>query len=214
MNIEAYYRSVHKRTNILKTFIYRFFLQLSTFTLIPIEVFFRKNMGIRYFSMFHTTMACLTLAIIPLMTGGLGIMIMGMFRKYGRYGFDGFHFNTDQLIFLLYLVFVFLAALKRSKEVKTEPSVFDLEKFSLYSGTIHPFIRNIGGKTWDIRTIETKIEPLISFAAGLLIFSLSHPLGIMLMIFSFINMVGQRAAYYFGDEYMLDEIHIVLMPIK
>lgn len=211
MNIEAYYRSVHMRTNKMKTALYGLFLNLSSFTLIPIEVFFRKNMGMRYFSMFHVSMACLLLAIIPLMSGGLGAMFMGMFNRYGSYGYNEFHFNMDQLIFLIYLALVLIVAWKRANEIRTEPSVFDLEKFSLYSGEVHPFIRNFGGKKWDIRTIETKIEPLISFTAGLLILPLSHPLGIMLMSFSFINMLGQRAAYYFGDQHMLDEIDKIIL---
>lgn len=211
MNIEAYYRSVHMRTNKMKTALYGLFLQLSSFTLIPIEVFFRKNMGLRYFSMFHAFMTCLLLAVIPLMSGGLGTMFMSMFNRYGSYGYNWFHFNMDQLIFIIYLILVLVASWKRAKEIKTEPAVFDFQKFSLYSGDIHPLIRNFGGRAWDIRTIETKIEPLVSFVTGVLIYSLSHPLGIMLMSFSFINMLGQRAAYYFGDQYMLDEIDKLIL---
>ena len=31
------------------------------------------------------------------------------------------------------------------------------------------------------------------------------------MIFSFINMIGQRGAYYFGDQYMYDQIDKMIL---
>jgi hypothetical protein len=211
MNVTAFYRTVYDRTNKLKKLFYGFFLQLSSITLIPIEVFWRKNMGQRYFSMFHTVMACLILSIVPLLNSGIGYWITGLFSRYGGYGHFGFHLDFGQRIYLGFLVLVIIGARKRASEIKKELAVFDLQKFSLYSGDIHPLIRNFGGKYRDIRTIETKIEPFISFMFGLIISLISHPLGYMLMIFSFINMVGQRAAYYFGDQYMLDQIDKMIL---
>ena len=65
MKKNLYYQHVFGRTNAIKEFIYNFFLAISSWPRLILEVFLRKNMGERYFSFSNCVLIIVILCYLP-----------------------------------------------------------------------------------------------------------------------------------------------------
>ncbi|WP_345948866.1 hypothetical protein ABDD95_18640 [Mucilaginibacter sp. PAMB04274] len=200
----SYYQIVFQRTNLIKLYLLSFFLGISSWPRIILEVFLRRGMGQRYMSL----MTCITLFV--LMFFGTNVP---HYSTYSGWSFpsvaDSFGTHPSEAIFAL----VFLAmGIMRYRETMSEPGVFEFAKFSHYSGDILPFYYNI--KLFGIepgrRLISTVYEPLTGIAVGAILNLFDSPVGPLLIVCSIIYSLSYFGAHYLGDQYLMDRIDEIM----
>lgn len=214
MRSNYYYRQVFGRKNHLKEFLLTFFLSISSAPKLLLEVFIRKNFGERYFSFSLALFLIFILFFFPFGASE----VSGLFRS--GYGYGGYSRSDNSfwsvighnILWYLYLAAFLYFCLKRRSEIKHSRSSFDFGKFSKYSGDIHPRILELkkDRPNLSIRIIETSLEPAIFFIVGLVLALLGQGLGWLILICSIIYSLSNSAAYYIGDNAMLDIIDKVI----
>lgn len=213
MQKNLYYRTVFQRQNLFKKFFLDLFLSIASYPRLLLEVFIRKNFGERYFSFATAITIAILLALFPLASSKLGSLFSGGYG-YGRYGNhdSGISWSKFATWYVFLAAFVFFSY-KRWQEVKRNPSVFDFGRFSLCTGDIHPFFfgLKIGGKPISVRAIEILCEPSVFFAAGILLWLLSQPLGGLLVFSSIFYALGYAGAYRNGDNFVMDKIDEMIL---
>ncbi len=198
MKKRMYYQSMFRRQFFIKMLVLDYFYSASELFRVPIEMLIRKNFGERYFGLYVSVVIGLFLLAYPFLSS-----------KYNLHGeMDAAtllqYFGTWYLYTATYIYCLF----KRYREVRREPSVFDFARFSLSTGTIHPFFteRFLKDGKVNFRRIQTLAEPGVFFIAGAILSFLSQPIGYLLFICSIVYSLGYVAAYTKGDEFVMDKI--------
>ena len=200
MKKSAYYKTMYQRRNVIKEALLAFFLGLSSWPRMLIEIPIRRNFGERYFSFSGAVALTLLLAIVPL------FLIGPMSYRFG--GSSSGVLIGKFLTWYLYLAAFIYSAIQRREEIKRLPSVFDFARFSLSSGIINYRFRNFefNGRRLDVRTIETVLEPSLFFFIGLFLWLAGQPIGFILFISSLFYSFSYAAAYHAGDNFLMDKI--------
>ena len=204
MKKNMYYRTVIRRRYAVDEAILNFFLAFSSLPRLLLEVFLRKNMGERYFSLTAGLGIVVILGIVPLMYDGT------MSRIFNDYNSETFILKFGSWYVFL-VAFLFLC-LRRYEEIKRFPSVFDFGRFSLFTGEIFPlfFEFEIGGKKPDIRLVETLLEPGACALIALPLMWLGQPIGIVIFVSSLFYSLSYMGAYRQGDHFIMDKIDEML----
>lgn len=195
-----YFQTMFRRRNVIKEALLAFFLGLSSWPRMLLEVPIRRNFGERYFKFSTAIVIAVLLAIVPL------FMLAGTRRYYG--GSDLSAFVGSYLSWYSYLAFFGYHAWQRHEEIKRLPGVFDFARFSLSTGQIHRWFREFEwqGKRVSVRAIETVLEPGLFFIAGLGLWFGHQPIGLVLLISSLFYAFSYMAAYHEGDNFLMDKI--------
>jgi hypothetical protein len=124
MKKNLYFRHHYARKNLLMEFFSEFFLKLSSYPRMIIEVIIRKHFGQRYFSMATAITIGIILAVLPFL---------------GGFSHGGFLEGTlDACAWYLFLVLFMGYSVKHWWEIAHYPGTFDFAKFSKYSGDVNP----------------------------------------------------------------------------
>lgn len=206
MKKQMYYQTMFRRRNVIKEALLNFFLGLSSYPRLLLEVFIRRNMGERYFSLSSAITVFIFLVIIPVLAEYGTDIFSSYARDYHRFYWDSF-LRENATWYLLAGGFLYMA-FKRHEEIKRLPSVFDFKRFSLSTGSIHPrfFSIELGGKPANVRTIETLLEPALFFLIGFFFWIIGQNVGTLLMISSLIYSISYQATYHRGDHFIMDKI--------
>jgi hypothetical protein len=201
MKKQTFYQLTFGRMNVLKYWVLTFFFGLSSYPRLLLEVFIRKNFGVRYFSLMSAATVFVPLAAIPIML------------IYGYRGPTFGEFVAKYITWYAYLAAFAYFCFQRQKEVKREPGVFDFAKFSQYGGDKDDrfFEIKVFGKEANHRTVATLLEPglFLALAIGLLI--LRQPIGYVIGACSIFYSLGYFGAYHLGDIYMMDVIDQIIV---
>ena len=199
-----YYRTVFRRENVIKSFIFDLFKKICSYPKLAIEVFTRQNFGQRYFTLSSALGMLAFLVLFPLMLHRLEALS----GDYSESGSFWGKFATWYMYVIGYVYFAF----KRWLEIQHSPSTYDFTKFTLYSGDIDNrlFQINLFGKATP-RLVEIVYEPGVFLAVGLLLAILGKPVGFLLVVCSIIYSISYLAAYKQGDDFLLDLIDEKLM---
>jgi hypothetical protein len=189
MKSNRYYAAVFQRRNFIRDYLYGIFLSLASWPRLVLEVFIRRNMGERYFSLFAAIVITLLLFAFPL------------YRSGGNYGF--FEIIGDNFLWYLFTAAFAYASFMRMREVNSLPSVLDYARFSLSTGIPLPIVYKV---TDNPRKIATIVEPLPIFILGGLLLWMKQEIGVVLMLCSFIYSMSYFAAYAQGDDFLMDFI--------
>lgn len=214
MKKNLYFRTVFRRENKFKKFIYDIFLTLAVFFRVPIEVFTRRNFGERYFSLSTTIVIALLLLAYPAVINGGFSMDSGFSSRYyrSRGESEPTFLGTYALWYVFTGLFIYCGYL-RWREIKRNPSTFDFGRFSLSTGDVVPLLSNlkIGNKPLSIRAIETIAEPLLFFIPGVVLFLVHQDIGLVIAICSIVYSISYFAAYAAGDNFVLDTIDEMIL---
>src|SRR5262249_46161052 len=120
-------------------------------------------------------------------------------------GFDFWRGHATWYIFLLAFGY---SAIKRNREIKTNPNVYDFKCFSLYAGDVHPrFLAfDISGKPVTLRQIETLLEPGLFFVIGIALAVLGQAIGHVIWLSAVCYSLSYRAAWLNGDNFVWDTV--------
>jgi len=196
MEKSTYYRDVLQRKGALNEKIANAVYGICSYPRLLLEVFTRRNLGQRYFSMLHVWIVILFCGTLPLFLGRL------FYRRFN--GMDDL-FGHFWDWYLLLFAFLILSLLRRN-EIKNNPEVKNFEKYSLYEGDIAPWMWRLGGRSWSPRQVETLIEPGFYFVIGLSLYLLQLPSGLLIIVSSIMYSLSYTIAYHQGDHYILDLI--------
>lgn len=201
MKKNLYYQHILKRHSV-KEILVSLFLGVSWPRMI-LEVFLRKNFGDRYFYFSTAIVVALLLALLPAY-----IHVISLFFPYWNTKFDGWAFLGHYFTWYVFIAAFLYVSYQRHQEKVWLPSVFDFARYSRSSGEIHPvfFQLRLTSQPADIRTIETLLEPSGFFLVGLLLLLLGQRLGSLLLTCSVFYSLSYRAAYSFGDNFVMDHI--------
>jgi hypothetical protein len=195
---KTYYQTFHQRSNIIKTALTALFSTISHTGRFLLEVFIRKNLGERYFSFPLAIILTIILAVIP--------YAIEASLSFGRvHLWELFWGNVSWYAYLIAFMFF---CLKRKKEIKRLPSVFDFERFSLSTGEIHPkfYEFSVFGEKGDKRKIETLLEPALFFVIGVVLILLKQKIGVIITLSSILYSLSYVIAYIEGDHFIMDKI--------
>lgn len=212
MKKNLYYRAVYQRRNVIKETFLSFFMDGAlTFRLI-LEVFIRKNMGIRYFRLSAAIWTAFFLMIVPFIPNIFGNILPS--SSYYGYGSPGVWETIKEhwIWYSFITVFLYFSYL-RHREVKRIHHLFDFEHFSKSAGEFHPFYLELRfkGKPFTPRQLETFIEPLPFFLIGVLFMIIGQKLFGGLIAFSaFSYAMSYRYAYMIGDNFIMDMIDEII----
>lgn len=206
MKVNLYYRHLYKRVNAFKEFTLHLFLAISSWPRLLLEVFVRRDFGERYFSLASAlTIAVLLGLLPPVVESGLKVLARpGRFWHY----VDLWPFLGHYLTWYGFIAAFLMRAMRRQREIVREPASFDFARFSLSTGRIHPrfYEFKVKGQPVDVRTIETWLEPGFFFVVGFLLWLVGQPVGLLLLWCSVVYGMSYQAAYYLGDQFVLDKI--------
>lgn len=158
-----------------------------------LDVFLRKNMGERYYSLFGAVLV------------GLGV--------YGAIYYQAMlNFRSPSIFSYIFLAVYVIMAVLRYLEIRREPSVFDFAKFSLSSGVSHPFFKRIRlfGLTPTQRRIDVYYEPLLCLLVGLLILIIDPMVGVVIVFCSICYYLHNMLAARMGDHFVMDKIDEII----
>ncbi|MGA0556819.1 hypothetical protein ACO2Q8_09225 [Larkinella sp. VNQ87] len=204
--INGYYRFMYQRRNALREALLTFFYAFSSWPRLLLEVFLRRNMGERYFTLSGSIMLALILGLYPIlkMTG------LMFFARYSYYQQEPSitSFFGQYLSWYAFLAGFLIMALQRNQEIKQLPGIFELARFSLSSGIIHPRFRTLqlNGQPVDTRTIETLLEPGFCLGVGTVLWMAGQSVGLLIVLCSIVYSLSYLAAYERADHYIMDKM--------
>lgn len=235
MKKNLYFHSVYPRKNAFKEFCYRIFLSASSQPRLMLEVFIRKNFGERYFSITAATSIAIFLIAVPftVIFGGSTAYLLLRDTAYLSTSINSdskfwdlmFLIVTKFATWIAFTVYFIITCIKRYKETRRNPSVYDFSKYSLYSGDVSPQIQmlrlNFRFKLFnkefivDIennpRTLRIFYEPAIFFIAGLLLMIFGQLIGYVIFYCSIIYSLGYIGAIHKSNKYILDIIDDIIL---
>lgn len=202
MKKNIYFRNVIKRENVAKKILLHVFYQLASFPRLLLEVFIRKNFGERYFNLASVLSVALIIALLPAVLYSLPTA-----EGQGTWGFL-VRYATWYVFLGLFLYHCW----QRWREIRQSASTFDFTRFSLYAGDINPWFHKIrvSGTEPDMRTIETLYEPAVFFAGGVALWVFGQSVGVFICIASIFYSLSYVAAYWQGDNFVLDRIDEII----
>ena len=211
MTKNLYYTYVVRRRNVIKEALLNFFLGLSSYPRLLLEVFLRPNMGERYFSMATSITMTIILVYYPIVKYQVDKALAFTTFSYSQNA--KMSFWGQYLTWYLFLALFVFYTFKRFMEVRRNPSVFDFGRFSLCRGDIHPAFFKITLFGWKAnrRSIAIFYEPALFLIAGILLSLLSQKLGTLLIMSSIIYSFSYMAAYKRGDDFIMDIIDNKIM---
>jgi hypothetical protein len=206
MKKNLFYRSVFRRSNPIKGFIFDLFRSIASWPRLLLEVFIRKNFGRRYFSFSNSVIMAIILAIIPYAVAQVTA------GPYSRRATDVTDVLTTHFTWYLFLAAFLYFAFLRKREIAQEPYTFDLTRFTDSTGDMLPFLYDLTfrGKRVNVREVETIVEPLLFFAVGIVFTLMGQIVGILIILASIVYSLSYRAAYRDGDNFIMDKMDEIL----
>lgn len=192
---------IPQRSNPVKNFILSLFSDLATYPRLLLEVFTRKDFGERYFSLSTAVIMAFVLCFVP------PLFLFGSAWRSG-WGDIAIDFILHYLTWYLFLGYFIKVCFLRKKEIVRIDGQFDFTRYSMSTGKLDDRILNFKfkGKSFNIRQIETIIEPGLFLLIGLGLMILGQFVGILIFISSLIYSLSYWRMYKFGDNFILNVI--------
>lgn len=230
MKKNLYFKTVYLSTRAAEAHVVAYTLRILSFPRTLLEVFIRKNMGERYLGLGQAILLVLGLGYLAYAYAPLFYIKNAQESLHERlkangYNYNpnweressftddfGFYFTTHFATWYLFLIVFLVVSYLRYREIKRLPSVFDFARSSVYTGDIHSFFINFkwNNKTFDVREIETILEPLLFFVIGLGLIVLQQYIGYIIVISSIGYSLNARISYIQGDHFLMDKIDEIL----
>lgn len=190
---------MYQRENKVKKLLYDFFMLISSYPRLLIEVFTRKQFGQRYFSQTSVVILALIMLYLPFFFTG-NFDFVHPKRNYGEGSFMG-----SYATWFIYTGAFFILSYLHLTEIEKHGSVFEGKRFSLSTGNLHPIFHKI--KIFESeRMKEIIVEPAVFFILGFILWKFDQNIGMVLMICSVIYSLSYVAAYNGGDNFIMDKL--------
>lgn len=195
MQKNLYYQTVLTRKNLIGEAILNFFLGIGSYPRLIIEVFIRRNMGERYFTLASAITVGVILFFIPF------VFPSGNYMSTTA-------IISNNIFWYLFLTAYAFCSFRRYQEVRRNPSVFDFGRYSKTDGELLPVFTRT---KYSIRQQEVYLEPATVLAPGLLLLLLGQYLpGTLFCICAIVYSLSKAAAYREGDHFIMDKIDELL----
>jgi len=193
---EIHYKSVYDRSGSIKKAVLSIFLLISSSPRLLLEVFVRREMGIRYFNLSQCIRLIVFLFLLP-------------FLLPFTFGQQWFNILLANWGWYLFLIAFGKFSFDRAVECSRPYGYFDFNHYSISTGRRVRWMDNIKfmGRTLNDRTKDVYLEPILATVVGLLVLLLGQwMLALLLIICAGITSMSYMAAYEDGRNYLLDII--------
>ncbi len=212
MKKNLYFRTVLRRKNGFKETIYDLAFTVASAPRLLLELFIKQSFGERYFSFSTSVIWTVLLLIVPIPL--VSLYQRGSAVLMNEYSSWASVFFTHFLTWYAYAIAFFIFALKRRKEIKRLPSVFDFKRFSLFNGMpTKEFLKLLN--RWvpqrDKRIQEILLEPLPFFVGGFVLWIFTQPIGLVILVAAIFYSLSYSAAYHRGDNFVMDKIDEMIL---
>lgn len=217
------FTSVFRRENKLQKAIFDFFYGIASYPRLVLEVFIRRNMGQRYFTIASAVTVAFILLSIPVVIYGFEQLISysySGFRGYGGYGDYGGNRNHQESSFLsrygtwyIFSVLFIVFSRQRAKETYISSNVYNYNRFTLSSGNRLGFFYNLPffKNKPSAYELDVFIEPGFFVLIGFVLELMGQPIGMLLMISAICYGFSYAAGYKIQDDYFLDLIDKIIL---
>lgn len=199
------YTAEVKRVNFIKVLIFRYFFPLAVFFRVPLEIFFRKEMGHRYYSAPFTLVIGLLLFLVPFYVVGNGHPFYALNHLSDLNWSEFLKAFSTWFIFLGFFAYF---GFKRWKELENGPSPFDGERLTTSSGYMEDYYAKFIPKylLQNPRRCDIYGEPFPFLIAGLVLSYFGQAIGVLMILCSIIYCLSYLGAYFSGDDYLMEII--------
>jgi hypothetical protein len=192
MKVSAYYVTFFQRQSVLREMFFSFFWGICSWPRLVLEVFLRRDMGERYFSL------------------SSAFCIFGVLCSWGihQQGYD--FWGTYALWYFFALAFLGMS-FYRQRELRRPAHLFDFSRFSLSAGKTWEQLRQVTVQgqviVFSPKQITTLVEPSLAVVPGALLWwGLDQHMGLLLVGCGLIYSLSYVASYRQGSDFLLDQI--------
>lgn len=232
MKTNEYYRTLFRRENVIKRLILSFFKIFASGARLLLEVFMHKNFGERYFRLSYVVFLTFIFSLLPFWLRDMQQEWSSQEETSEVYTFQE-NFDQEQVPaavpqtetssstkwpgwgYTLWYVYIaaFLAfGIKHHIDKKKQPSVFNLERFSLSSGDLQDYMLKIPFfEQANRRDRECYLEPAVFFVIGLPLAIVGQYVGWLFIICSIFYSASYYGAYMEGDNFIMDKMDEMIM---
>lgn len=224
MKREIYFQSTFQRQGEIEQTISAHLFTYLQFPRLLLEVFIRKNLGERYFSMGIAVFMFCVLFYLPIhfapqlhaldmMTDKSFMSISDVSGMKAASKFSYLKFIFKNITWYGFISAFIYSAFLRNQEIKRLPSVFDFGRLSTVTGDIHPLFKEVKwkGQLVNERQIETLIEPLFFFTIGIILIVFHQLVGYLIVIASIGYSISYVLAYHHGDHFIMNKIDQMIL---
>lgn len=194
-------KGIPQRSNPVKNFILNLFSSSSSLPKLLLECFVRKDFGERYFSLSTALIMAFVLCFVP---------PLFLFGSAWRMGWGDIikEFILHYLTWYVFLAYFIRVCFLRKKEITRIDGEFDTTRYTFSTGNLDDRIMNFKfkGKGFNIRQVETIIEPGLFLLIGFVLMVLGQFVGILIFLSSIVYSLSYHLMYSLGDDFILDMI--------
>jgi hypothetical protein len=200
MQKNLYYKTQFSRSGKLQGWLLDSLMFFFSYPRLIMEVFLRRNMGERYFTISSAVLIGLLMFFAPIVLSGNVYVPWRVIIA------------QDWSYYLFVAVYAFMSY-KRYQEIIRAPSVYDFKRFSLSQGNSLPVFTNlqISNKRITHRMVRIYLEPLTFFVPGLLLLGLHQiPLSALFLGCSVTYWFSTLIDFRKGDHFIMDKIDEII----
>lgn len=206
-----HYRESMTRQNHYKVRLIKFFISICSFPRLFLEVHLRGQFGKQYFNLGSVFAVIVIMFPLPFLIKAAGMTYSYFTTR--TYGFDLGEFLLHYLSWYAILTAFVVRSIQHRLEMRTVAGEFIFTRYSKSSGITHPWIYDLEINGWkpSERQMEILVEPALPFIAGMMLWILSQPIGLIIMCCAIIYSCSYAADYYLGDVYIMNTIDIIIV---
>lgn len=191
----------------------------STWTTQFIEVFTRKDFGVRHFNLGVALRLAFIIALIPLIPliyflwvqSALLSQVPDGMRDQAAAQLDGaaskFTPGADYILWYVFIAAFVVMSVRHWRDQRKRPPSFEKPQHTRFAGEPHKWFYTVrfSGIKPTIKVIECWYEPGIFFFTGLFCFLIGQSIGLPLMICAALYSGYAHACYWFGMQAVMNE---------
>lgn len=200
---------------------FAFCIYFSSSTTALVEVFTRKDFGVRHFVLGSALRLAFVLALAPMVPFLLRKYLLSLFMstevaKAGndvsggqlQEAIDGMGMDfTPYILWYLFLAAFVVMSFRHWDDIRSRPPVFEKPRHTRYGGAPHKwfFGLKLPGFGSGIKAVECWYEPAVFFIPGLLFYLIGQQVGLLFMVVAVMYSGYCFSAYWLGREAVLNE---------
>jgi hypothetical protein len=208
----SFYANVVRRKNVIRDFLFDAALKIASYPRLVLEVFIRKNFGVRYFSFASAFTVAFILWVFPAIFETLKQPLQISYDGGYVSGADPKSFRSHYLSWYIFIVLFLGFSIFRYYE-KRRNNASKFKRYSLYNGDMLSFLLDmkIFGVYPKEKLLVTLIEPALFFIPGFILIQFGQNVGYLFIVCSIIYGLSYLGEYKKGNDFIHDKIDEMLM---
>ncbi|HLP55087.1 MAG TPA: hypothetical protein VK151_08665 [Fluviicola sp.] len=215
-----YLRSTYRVSRPLQKMFFVVCIFFSSSVTSLVEVFTRKDFGVRHFLLGAALRLAFVLAVVPILPFLFQKFILSMFLSTTvattgndmvggqlQEAIDGMGMDfTPYILWYLFLGAFVVMSFRHWDDIRRRPPMFEKPRHTLYGGLPHKWFFNLKlpGFGSGIKAVECWYEPAVFFIPGLFLYLIGQHLGLLMMVTAVMYSGYSFSAYWLGQEAVMN----------